>query len=505
MSGLPFLTGEPENLIARSISQDVCKKYRYWVGKIPSDYPAGAHTTLGKLKGKTVHIANYYDDEGELVGQKVRGPNKEFAVIGTVSNLLFGRHTAPAGGKVLAITEGEIDALSYAEARENWPAVSLPNGATSAKAAISANLEYIESFEKVILFFDNDAAGRKAIEQVKGIISPGKVFIHALSDEYKDLNEALCAGDMKAIIHAVYQAEEVRLDGIVEIDDILEDAMKPVESGLPWFLEALTKLTYGRRWGELYAFGAGTGIGKTDLLSEQIAFDINTLGMKVGVIMLEQKPKETAIRVAGKTANRRFHVPVLDQSNPEWTKEQLRDCLLMLRGKMIMYDSFGSTEWKRVKDAIRHMNKGHGVCIFYVDHLTAMADTSDERGSLEQIMKEMAGIANELQIIIHFVSHLATPNGTPHEEGGRVMIRHFKGSRSIGFWSYFMFGLERDQQSDDVTERHRTTLRVLKDRYTGQATGATIDLGYDARTGRIVPFEMMDLRPFEDNPDEMEM
>jgi twinkle protein len=54
-------------------------------------------------------------------------------------------------------------------------------------------------------------------------------------------------------------------------------------------------------------------------------------------------------------------------------------------------------------------------------------------------MKEMAALANELQIIILFVSHLTTPEGKPHEEGGRVTIRHFKGSRAIGFWSHFMF------------------------------------------------------------------
>jgi twinkle protein len=31
----------------------------------------------------------------------------------------------------------------------------------------------------------------------------------------------------------------------------------------------------------------------------------------------------------------------------------------------------------------------------------------------------------------------------------------------------------------------RTTLRVLKDRYTGQATGQTIELSYDYKTGLL--------------------
>jgi twinkle protein len=66
-----------------------------------------------------------------------------------------------------------------------------------------------------------------------------------------------------------------------------------------------------------------------------------------------------------------------------------------------------------------------------------------------------------------------------------VSIKHFKGARAIGFWSYFMFGLERNQQSENAEDRETTVFRVLKDRYTGQATGALIALGYDKVTGRL--------------------
>jgi len=48
-----------------------------------------------------------------------------------------------------------------------------------------------------------------------------------------------------------------------------------------------------------------------------------------------------------------------------------------------------------------------------------------------------------------------------------------------------MFGLERNQQADDEIERQTTTFRILKDRYTGKATGNTLRLGYDHETGRL--------------------
>lgn len=475
MADMPYIEGSATALASRGISEETCKKFSYQVGIVPADHP------LTKWRGQTVQIENYYNDEGSRIGQKLRGKNKTFGVIGKVSTQLFGRKCTPAGGKVLVITEGAIDALSYAEVRKNWPVVSIPNGVNTAAKTLEANLEYIESFEKVILCFDNDDAGQTAANECKGTISPGKLYIAKLNPEFKDFNEALKGGDVKSILNAVFEAEEVRPDGLVDMEDILEEALRPVEFGLPWFIPELTALTYGRRYGEIYALGAGTGVGKTDIFTEQVNYDVTTLDLHVGLLFLEQKPAETAKRVAGKYGNRRFHVP-----ESGWSREELVESITALKGKVTFYDSFGQTEWSGVKVRIRHMNKAKGIRVFYLDHLTAMADTSDEKGSIEQIMKEMAGLANELNIIIHFISHLATPDGTPHEEGGRVMIRHFKGSRSIGFWSFYMFGLERDQQAEDEAMRSITTFRVLKDRYTGQATGHTFHLGYDAETGRII-------------------
>jgi twinkle protein len=264
----------------------------------------------------------------------------------------------------------------------------------------------------------------------------------------------------------------------------MDELEKPVEIGLPWWLPELNKATYGRRMGEIYGLGAGTGVGKTDFITQQIAYDVTTLGLKVGTIFLEQKPVETVKRLAGKLAGKRFHVPPVDN---EWTQDELREAAQQLVGKVTMYDSFGQTEWDVVAAKIRYMAVAQDIKVFYLDHLTALADTADEKGSLEQIMKELAGLANELMVIITFISHLTTPEGKPHEEGGRVTIRHFKGSRAIGFWSFYMFGMERNQQADDEDERQTTTFRVLKDRYTGQSTGKTFLLGYDADKGQLFP------------------
>ena len=474
MEGL--LTGEFKSLPKRGLTEDTCRKFGYQVGRDKND-------TL-------VQIAPYYDEAGVMVAQKIRYANKEFKFLGEPKRaVLFGSNLWN-NGKKLVVTEGEIDAMSVSQAQNNkWPVVSIPNGAQGAKKSLTKYLDYLNGFEEVILMFDMDEPGRKASAECAGLFAPGKCKIASLP--LKDANECIQAGREQDIIQAIWNAKSYRPDGLVSVADLMDELTKPVEIGYPWWLQPLTDLTFGRRKGEIYGVGAGTGVGKTDFLTQQIAYDIATLGMKVGAIFLEQKPTETAKRIAGKIKGLRFHVP-----NSGWSKEELVDAMQCLNGKLVMYDSFGETEWDVIKDHIRFMVVAEGIELIYLDHLTAMADTADEKGSLEQIMKEMAGLANELGIIITFVSHLTTPEGKPHEEGGRVTIRHFKGSRAIGFWSYFMFGLERDQQHDDPRLRQVTTFRILKDRYTGQATGETIYLGYDGDTGLLSQIEG---NPFEDS------
>lgn len=459
-----FLRAEPQHLTKRGLSYEDCKKWGYGV----SEY-----------LGSPVQVAPFTNIQGRVVAQKIRFPDKTFKIIGDMKDAcLFGQSRCQDAGKMLIITEGELDAMSVEVALPNWPVVSIKNGASGAKRDIQKQIEWIERFSSVVFLFDQDEVGQKAAKECAELLTPGKAKLATIP--CKDANEMLQQGLVKQLSQAIWGSKPFRPDGLVQIEDLIDDISKPVEKGLPWFIQSLTDITFGRRPCELYAFGAGTGIGKTDFLTQQIAYDITELKQKVGVFFLEQLPTESAKRIAGKVEGRRFHVP-----DGSWEPEELVDSVRKLSGSITFYNSFGQTDWDIIKNKLRYMAHAEGIQLFYIDHLTAMADTSDEKGSLEQIMKEMAGIANELKVIIHFVSHLATPDGKPHEEGGQVSIRHFKGSRAIGFWSYFMFGLERNQQDADEKVRQTTRLRVLKDRYTGQATGHLMYLGYEPNSTRL--------------------
>jgi twinkle protein len=469
-------------LPARHINSETCEKFSYYSGRV---------------KGRPAQIACYYDLAGNLVGQKLRFPDKSFAVLGKVSDRLFGQHLWNKGKKIV-ITEGEIDALTVAQVQNlKWPVVSIPNGVKSAKKALASNLDYLSNFEEVILMFDNDEVGRETAIECAEMLPFGKAYIASLPE--KDANDCLKNGKGDEIIKAIWSAQLFKPCDIVYVQDVQDEAEQPIVMGLPWFMDTLTKATYGRRKGEVYGVGAGTGVGKTDFLTQQIAYDITVLKQKVGTIFLEQRPKETVNRVAGKIKEKRFHIP-----DDAWTKQELTDGIAEIGDKLVMYNSFGQTEWKTVENKIRFMAQGEDISIIYVDHLTAMAEVGNEKDSLETIMKELAMLANSLDIIITFVSHLSTPEGTPHEEGGRVAIRHFKGSRAIGFWPFFLFGLERNQQASDEDARRITKLRILKDRYTGNSVGKVIPYSYNPITGMLFELTEGHYNPLdnEDNSDE---
>jgi twinkle protein len=101
-------------------------------------------------------------------------------------------------------------------------------------------------------------------------------------------------------------------------------------------------------------------------------------------------------------------------------------------------------------------------------------------------MAEVAGLAKELDIWIMLVSHLNPPkSGASHELGGKTEQSQFTGSRAIMRWSYTMIGIERNTQHEDPEERNKGLIRVLKDRFSGSATGKTIGFYYDKDTGLV--------------------
>lgn len=466
--------GEVEALPKRKLDDRVCAKYNYRVGE---------------FNGKRCHIAPYYDDTGAVVAQKIRLPGKDFTVLGNLKKALpfFGQQLCRDGGKMIVITEGEIDAMSVTQAMGlTWPAVSVPNGASGAKKAVAKALAWLESFEKVVFLFDEDEPGREAVAECVPLLSPGKAYIASLP--LKDANEMVKAGRSKELVDAVWGARKWVPEVLNDLDELIEEACQEMAWGLPWPWRTMTKATYGIRRSALYTWGAGTGSGKTTLV-KQLALTAmrpdlgedhsDFLPMPaprpVATILYEEPARMTLKTLGGMAIGKRVHVP-----GTEYDKDELRAAIQSFRPRLYSVSLKGARNWETVKNTIRYLHASEGVADYIIDPMTALtAGDENERQSLDLIMSELAELAEELDITIHLVFHLATPDGKSHEDGGRVQEKHFRGSRAVAFWSHYLIGLERDKQDKECP----TVVRGLKDRLTGDAVGPFIALKYNRDTG----------------------
>lgn len=454
-------------LKARKINEDTCRHMSYGVGT---------------YHNKTVQVANYYDKEGSRVAQKVRDKDKNFRFIGNTKDiLLFNQQNCRGGGKKLTITEGEIDALSVSQAFDNkWDVVSIGTGASGAKRELAKQLEFINGYEEIVLWFDNDRAGQEALDSVIPILPIGKVKI-ARHVDYKDANEVLLHLGKPGLVNVFYNAELYKPEGIILPEELLEEALKPIEYGRPWMFEKMTDITYGRRLGEVVALGAGVSVGKTDTVMQSVAFDMKQ-GYKVGTFMLEQQTRETLLRIAGKLDGQHYHLPD-SKHNPE----NLRNTITNIKD-LYIYDNFGAIDWDTISNKIKFMVHNYGVEHIYIDNLTALnAHAQDERRNLDGLMADVATLAKELNIWILVVSHLNPPKtGVSHEAGGKVEQAQFTGSRAIMRWASFMLGVERNTTAPEQEDRQRGLIRCIKDRFSGKATGQTIGFVYDIETGMLL-------------------
>lgn len=466
----------------RKITQSTCQHWDYRVRVAPS--------------GKAQHVAVYRDQDGSIMGAKVRDvETKEFFVVGELPPL-YGMAQIGKGGKMIVLTEGEIDCLTVSQAFGNkWPVVSVPKGAPNAKKDVAKALDLLCRYDKVVICFDMDGPGIEAAQDVARMLPPGKAFICKLP--MKDPNEMLLAGKVETLTGLLHNAAPFRPDGIVSGDDLDAKVMDPVVWGLTTGYDWLDQWTKGLRPGDVWCIGAGTGVGKSDLSAEIFAHliapkDDGGEYTPVALFNYESGATRSYKILLSKLASKRFNIPDPRDGTPNiyWTKEDLAAAVSYRREKcaqVFINDHKGAISWDSAKDRIRYLVHANGVRVVGIDPVAALAAMmEDERKGLDLMMAESKSLAEELGITIIWVSHLARPpEGKSHEEGGRVTLRNFRGSGAIVMWCSYILAMERDQQAEDPAVRAITVVRCLKDREFGDSTGATQGILYNVITGRL--------------------
>ena len=475
-SYLNAYTGTYGSLTDRNISEATAKKY-------------GVRVVYNSDGSIAEHVYPYYNGN-EIVAVKTRYVNnKSFRVSGSYEGTgLFGEQLYGKSKLPLTITEGECDALAVVDLGIKSAVVSLKRGASGAVRDVRDSIEFIESFDKVVICFDNDKAGRKAARDVARLLKPGKAKIMQLPNGYKDANDMLNNKRFAEFTKSWFEAKTYTPSGILELSSKKDSWLKrEIKESIAFPYEGLNQKLYGLRKNELLTLTGGTGLGKSSVVRELEHWLIKQTDDNIGIMALEENWQRTADGIVSIEANDRLYINEIRDRYKEEDLSRMFDNTIQ-EGRVFIHSHLGVHDIDEIFSKLRYMIVGCECKWIIIDHLHMLVSSltdGDERRGIDLLMTRLRSLVEETGVGMILVSHLRRVGGdSGHERGVQVSLSHLRGSQSIAQLSDSVVAVERNQQADDIAEANTTVVRVLKSRYTGY-TGYACSLIYDPDTGRL--------------------
>lgn len=444
-------------------------------------------------------IEQYYPttQDGQIVGYKVREEPKNFYSRGRTGAdcELFMQFKFNRGGKYIVITEGELDALSayqmladYAKSKNSdfeTAVVSPTTGAQSHKQ-IAAQYKFLDTFDQIIVAYDNDKAGKEATEKLLTVLPKGKVKIMHM--RFKDPNEYLEKGEDKAFVTDFYNAKAYVPVGIVgsgEISDSMREEFMTPKIPLPPFMHKLQDMMAGGiPLGRIVNLASASGTGKSTIVDEIVYFMLFNSPHKVGIVTLES----TTGQYGNKLLSRHIGVKLELKSNEEAlnilssdkTREKEKELFWTDTGEHRFYlidDRDGGVD--NVKDAIENLVISCGCKVIVLD------PTHDVIGTLPNEEQEsfygwQKGMVKSHNCTFYNVMHTRkTASGQKSGSAGADLHEEdIQGASSAYKSAACNLMFSRNKESEDPVERNTTTMKATKIRWTGK-TGVAGKYYYD--------------------------
>lgn len=426
---------------------------------------------------------------GDIATKERAFASKNFLSTGAMNEAsLFGMDRFSAGSaRAITITEGELDALSvYQILGSKYPAVSV-RGSSSARRDCERARDYLNSFEKIYLCFDNDEPGIKATKEVAQLFDVNKV-VHVKLDRYKDANEYLAKGAGEEFKRLWWNSKTYMPKGIINsYDDILEALNSQDNDAVATYpYPTLQSMTYGMRLGEVVLVTAQEKVGKTELLRSIEYHLLKTTDFNLGIIHLEEEEKRSVEGLIGYELGIPAHLP--DSGLSVEDKLAAYKALTKRDGRVHLYSHFGSDDPDTILDVIRYLVSVCHCKFIFLDHITMLVtgfEDDDERKKLDYLSTRLAMMTRELDFCLFLVSHV--------NDNGKT-----RGSRNISKIADLLLHVDRDTEALTVEERNKTHLMVRGNRFASFSGPAGV-LKFDLNTFKLseLVLENDNVEPFD--------
>lgn len=447
---------------------------------------------------------NFYDENDVLLTVKCRLPRKNkpgepkewYLPNYDNSPILFNMNKIDPT-QPLVITEGEMDTLACIESGYK-NTVSIPGGTENLKF-IETCYDWLEQFDKIILFFDNDAPGVKARKEVASRLGVWRVlYVDLPSEKYtpdgvlrkiKDANEVLYYFGKQDVLDLINDAQEIPIVGIQDLANV-EDFDIEKASGLYPNIKPINEIVYKFLFGSVLLVTGLRGSGKSSLINQ--IFVCESLNQGQDVFMFSGELSAPVLKswieltMAGKEKIK-MKDEFIHLIEPD-AKKQMRE---WYQGRIWVYDETSNHIDDVLSRAISSTRK-YGVKVWILDNLMTLDIGAGDNNVLQK-QKEFIVKLNKLAIMYGVLVVLVT-HPRKLANGTELSGDDVSGASEITNLAQYLMSVKRYSKKDKEGERdnkgnyrkgkepieHDVEISILKNRYTGKVDAAKVYFDYSS-------------------------
>lgn len=421
---------------------------------------------VGVKENNNCVVFEYRNELGEHLANKYRktkkseGPKMWFEK-GTNVNTLFNMDKVNLS-ETLLITEGEFDCLSAIESGFK-NTVSIPSGVNSTNEWITSNWTFIEQFEEIIIWFDNDEPGIKGSREVFNRLPNASVKI-VRCEVANDINELLHKYGKLAVLKQIEKASTPVLEGVATLD-MIEDfdvhEAETLKTGIDYIDDKLVGMVFG----SLNVLSGKNGSGKSTILNQIYIAEAIHQGYKTFLFSGELIGGNVKYWLLQTLANEEQFAEYTAKDGHKYKKVTIQSkekIVNDMKDRFFLYDS----DDYRIEAIIEKMTilaKRYGVRVFVIDNLMTIESSLKDKYEAEtDIVKKLKNFAKKYNALVHLVAH---PRKSMNDE---IEKDDVAGSANITNLADYVTTISR---AKDEEVEYDAILKILKNRHTGVNVG----------------------------------
>jgi len=413
--------------------------------------------------------------------------------------LLFGMNKIDIT-KSLLICEGELDSISIAESGFR-NVTSVPNGASKYEW-ITETWDWLEQFEKIVLWFDNDKPGVETRKEVCARLGHWRTsFVNlptTLKKDDKDIfvkdaNDVLFHFGKEKVLDFINNAEEVPISNVIDLYDA-DDFDIETTPGLCTGLKNVNDIVYKFVYGSVIILTGQRGSGKSTFLNQTFICDainqnenIYVFSGELGAPVLRNWIESTLLG--------RENIEMKNGFVRKFNIESKKNMREWYKGKIWMYDDMDNNA-NTIIDRGISITRKFGAKIWILDNITCMSlDEGSEKSIWEKqkdFIVRLVSLAKTYGILIVLVNHPRKLNGLSIER--KLAADDVSGAGELTNLAQYVISVHRYTKKERKGEKNRkgeyykgkepilydVMVEFLKNRYTGVLGEANLYFDYNS-------------------------